>query len=212
MVNMDMVGRLRENRLTVFGSYSSPQLPKALEGLNHRHRFDLTLNNDGVGASDHGPFYYKDIPSVFFFTGTHAEYHSPADDWDLINAGGEAQVLNFIRDLVRWVDSLDEALPFQKVKESAPAGGGRTNMKIKLGITPDFSRQVKGMAIQAVSPGHNADLAGMQAGDILVAVDGREIAGIREYMYRMQDLEAGRKTVFTVLREGQLLNLECILK
>ena len=211
MINMDMIGREHNSSLVVFGSESSPVFEGALNGINHKHGFDLVFNKDGIGPSDHGPFYYKGVPALFFFTGTHKDYHHPNDDWQFINAPGEVKILNYIADFTKYVDGLEEAPVYQKVKSSAPKGAGKQGLKVKFGITPEFASNAKGLEIKAVTPDGSADRAGIQGGDVIVAIDGKEIVGIREYMYRLQAFKPGDVANVTVMRNDEKIEIEVAL-
>ena len=117
MINMDMIGRLSDSTLTVGGVGTSPSFEYILDSLKEKRLFDLTVNKSGFGPSDHAPFYAKDIPVLFFFSGFHNDYHTPNDTWQKINLKGQKHILDFIYDLVFHLSRSPNRPTFQ---ESGP--------------------------------------------------------------------------------------------
>ena len=91
MVNLDMVGRLRDDRLLVYGSATAAEFPGLLDSLNTGARFDLKPSGDGWGRSDQSSFYGVGKPVLHLFTDLHEDYHRTTDDWEKINADGLAE-------------------------------------------------------------------------------------------------------------------------
>jgi len=108
MINMDMVGRLKDSSLTVGGTGTSPMFEPLLDSLQNIHNLNISYSKEGFGPSDHSSFYIKDIPVLFFFTGTHEDYHKPSDDWEKINATGEKIILDLIYDVTKHLGFLDK--------------------------------------------------------------------------------------------------------
>ncbi len=211
MINLDMIGRPEEDKLIIFGSSTSPDFQGALTGINHRYGFDLAFNTDIIGVSDHSSFYDRNIPVLFFFTGTHDDYHRPSDDALRIHAEGEAKIVNYVKDLISWLDSRDRAPEFQRLAPAAapaPPGQGRAAMKVSLGITPDFASTVPGLGIKAVAKDKSAYRAGILSGDLLTEINGRKISGIREYMTCMQEFNPGDSITVTLIRNGRIKHLQ----
>ena len=110
-------------------------------------RFDLTLNEDGYGPSDHSSFYAKQIPVLFFWTGTHDDYHKPSDTADKINYEGEARIVSFVERLVRELDKSDKRPTYTVAKSESQ--GRSTGFRVYLGTIPDYTTEVKGVMNQA---------------------------------------------------------------
>ena len=206
MVNMDMIGRLENKSLTVYGSGTSPSWGTLLAKEDKDSTFTLKLVPDGYGPSDHSQFYGKDIPVLFFFTGTHNDYHKPSDTWDRINYSGEEQVVRYVYSIVEDIDGAPERPTFTKVASSAPSGGGDTrSFRVTLGIVPDYAEGSEGMKIGGIRPGGPAEKAGLHAGDVIVNMGGKKIMNIYDYMGMLGELKPGDKVSVVVVREGKTM-------
>jgi aminopeptidase YwaD len=203
MVNMDMIGRLDNKSLTVYGTGTSPVWNRLLETYNRDSAFVLKLIPDGFGPSDHAQFYGKDIPVLFFFTGTHNDYHKPADTWDKINYAGEEKVVRLAYNIVKDIDA-GERPAFTKAAAATPTGGGDTRgFRVTLGVVPDYTEGAEGMKIGGLRPGGPAEKAGMKSGDIIVKMAGKKIMNIYDYMGMLGELKAGDKIEVVVMRDGK---------
>jgi len=201
MINMDMVGRMDNNRLMIFGVATADNWESILTQANS-DSLDLDLIPDGTGASDHTSFYYKDIPVLHYFTDTHADYHRPSDDSEWINEEGQELML---KHLVRVIEQLDGLNKEELAFTEAP-GEQQRNMTMDgptLGVLPDYGYDGEGFRITGVSDGRAADKAGMKGGDIIINIGGMDIADIYKYMEALNELEAGQQTTVTVLRDGE---------
>ncbi|MCB0841534.1 MAG: M28 family peptidase, partial [Bacteroidetes bacterium] len=162
MINMDMVGRLNEEKkLAINGTGTSPVWKETLEKLTNG-RFDLVLSESGVGPSDHTSFYLKDIPVLHFFTGQHEDYHKPSDDVEKINFEGMEMIGNYIFSIISELDD-DGELAFTKTKEEDQANTPK--FSVTLGVVPDYLFDGQGMRIAGVKEGRTADNAGLLEGD-----------------------------------------------
>lgn len=203
MINMDMVGRLNDSThaLTVGGVGTSPVWGKLLAKPNKNFR--IGIDSAGVGPSDHTSFYLANIPVLFFFTGTHKDYHKPSDDADKINYNGEVAVMHYVYSFVQALDKLPRPA-FTRTKQSTV---GRVNFKVTLGIMPDYSYQEIGVRVDGVSDGRPAMNAGIKGGDIIIQLGDHKIAGMQSYMEALSKFNKGDNTKVTVLRNGQQVEL-----
>ncbi|WP_421773104.1 M28 family peptidase [Gracilimonas sp.] len=206
MINMDMVGRMSNGRLMIFGVATTDNWESILTEAN-TDSLDLDLIPDGTGASDHTSFYYKDIPVLHYFTDTHADYHKPSDDTEWINADGQEQLLGH---LVRVIEQLDEMDKDQLVfTEALGEQQRRVTMKgPTLGVLPDYGYDGEGFRITGVSDGEAADRAGLKDGDIIINIGGMDVADIYKYMEALNQLEAGQQTSVTIIRNGEELTVD----
>lgn len=203
MINMDMVGRLKEgtHALTVGGVGTSPAWGKAINFSDPN--FKIVVDSSGVGPSDHTSFYHKGIPVLFFFTGTHKDYHKPSDDADKINYEGEAQIMRYIYGIVTNMETMPKPA-FTKTKQKTV---GKVRFKVTLGVMPDYSYNDGGLKIDGVSDGRPASVAGIKAGDIVIKLGEHEIRGIQTYMEALGKFEPGDKTKVTVKRGEEELTM-----
>ncbi len=214
MINMDMIGRMRNNRLIVHGIGTSPIWKSVLDSLNQdpAFGFELKLNKEGVGPSDHSTFYQKGMPVLFFFTGLHDDYHRPTDDFDKIAKDDEARIVNYIAAVVRYLDRLPAKPRFTKVETPQRRRTGR-GFRVYLGTIPDYAEtDVEGMKLSGVRKGGPAERAGLQAGDIIIKFGKHEIKNVYDYTYALQDARPGEEVDIVVLRNGQKLTFHLKLE
>jgi hypothetical protein len=211
MINMDMVGRLRENKLAILGGGSAEEWPALAEPLCTQHGLLCTTSGDGYGPSDQTPFYAAGIPILHLFTGTHDDYHRPSDDSDRINATGGATVAALAADLA-FEAGAAEKLTLRVVPEPAPNGDVRS-FGASLGTIPDYTgpgEGKRGVLLAGVRPGGAADKAGLLRGDILIGLLGREIGDINDFMFLLRQAKPGEKAKAIVLRAGKRVEVEVV--
>nr|WP_290832091.1 M20/M25/M40 family metallo-hydrolase [Flavobacterium sp.] len=201
MINMDMIGRLEtaKKELTVGGVGTSPEFSKIVE-KNKPAGFNITLDESGVGPSDHTSFYLKDIPVLFFFTGTHSDYHKPSDDEDKINYYGVNAIVNYVARIANEISN-QEQLPFTKTK--ANAAKTRPKYKVTLGIMPDYTDHGDGLHVDGVTEGRPADVAGIKEGDIITKIGTCDIKEVYAYMECLGKLNVGDVLPVTFKRNGE---------
>jgi len=160
MINMDMIGRLKDSSLIVYGTGTSSGWKDILNKYNN-YGFKLTFNDEGFGPSDHSSFYGMKIPVLFFFTGTHEDYHKPSDDTEKINLAGEKNILDYVYEIAMDIDNTNERPDYLLVEKKQT--GQMFARKVYVGTVPDFASNVDGYKISGVSEGSPAQLAGLQA-------------------------------------------------
>lgn len=202
MLNMDMIGRLNEEKsLTVIGSGTS-SVWKDMLNENNKYEFNLKFSDDGWGGSDHQSFTLKEVPVLFFFSGVHEDYHKPTDDWDKINYDAQKDILHYVYDIIMKINELEERPDFIKVEREAPKGGGGY-AKVYVGTIPEFGWDGDGFKLGGVSKGGPAQKAGLQGGDIMVKFGEKTVANIYDFMYAMNDHKPGDVVKVIVLRDGK---------
>ena len=206
MINMDMIGRMSDKKVTIGGTGTSPSFKSILDELEPYYDINIRRSSEGYGPSDHASFYVNDIPVLFFFTGTHTDYHKPSDDWEQINAEGEKQILEMVHDIIYKIDSIDAQLVFT---ESGPKEGAQTrrSFKVTLGVIPSYGSEAEGLEIDGARPDGPAGKAGLKKGDIIIEIDGKDIKNIYDYMYRLGELKPGENINVKVRRGENILNL-----
>lgn len=208
MVNLDMIGRLKEdNSVMISGTGTSIESEDLLNQLNADSTFSIAMSPEGFGASDHASFYAKDVPVFFFSSGAHDDYHTPFDQADRINLEGAKSIADYTYRLMMNLINRDENLTFQEAGPKQRASGSR-RYKITLGIMPNFtSAENNGLGVDGVRKGGPAEGAGMKKGDLIVAINGLPVSNIYEYMSRLNKLEAGTTVNVDVMRNGEKLVL-----
>lgn len=203
MVNLDMVGRMKEDNSILIAGVGTSLEAEAL--LKELESVDTTLNfgysPDGYGPSDHAAFYAENVPVFFLSTGAHDEYHTPFDDADKINIEGEKKLADYSYELMMELANRPESLTFQENDMTDQRKRGRRGFNVTLGIMPDYAgAESSGLRIDGVRKGGPADKAGLLKGDIIVAIDGKPIKNIYDYMHRLNSLEKGKTASVDVVR------------
>lgn len=222
MLNLDMVGRVRDGLLTVLGTGTAEEWEVILERANAAIAapLDLRFNSDGFGASDHTSFYARGIPVLHFFSNTHPEYHRVEDDWELVNAEGMHRVTELVTAVVREVVPAAGPATLTPVEgagnphgasSSGDAGSMASGFPVRLGTIPDYSRESGGMAITAVREGGPAAEAGIKGGDIIVKFGPHEIDTVYDYMDALNEYDPGDKVEIVVLRGEERLSFKAVL-
>jgi Zn-dependent M28 family amino/carboxypeptidase len=203
MINMDMVGRLKQDStLAVYGVGTSPMFKQVLGA--HNDKFKLIENESGVGPSDYTSFYLADIPVLHFFTGQHEDYHKPSDDSEKLNYAGMEKISEYIFDIITDLND-NGKLAFRKTKNESDS---TPRFKVGLGVIPDYLFDGKGMRIDGVSEGKPAQKAGLQKGDIVIQLGDSIVTDMMSYMRALSVFEKGDKTKAVVDRKGKKVNTE----
>ncbi|MBO0800136.1 MAG: M20/M25/M40 family metallo-hydrolase, partial [Blastocatellia bacterium] len=215
MINMDMIGRLREGKLSVGGIGTATEFRKLVESLNASagegangggSGLTLELSEDGFGPSDHSSFYAKKIPVLFFYTGVHDDYHKPSDTADKINYEGEAKVVGLAEAVVRSLSS-EDGRPSYLLARSGSSGRSMS-FRVYLGTVPNYAESNDGMLLDAVRDDSPAARAGIKGGDKIVKLAGREIKNVYDYTYSLGEMKPGQEYDVEVVRGGQRLSLK----
>ncbi len=207
MINLDMVGRLKDNKLIIYGTGTSTTWLPMLDSLNKIHNFSTAYQPEGFGPSDHSSFYAKNIPVLFFFTGFHEQYHRPADDWELINTEGEEKVVKFVYDISMTIGSIKVKPDYLQTKEQGSVSRN-SGFKVTLGIFPDYSSTVEGLGITGVRSGGVGEKAGLVAGDIIVKLGQYDIKNIYDYTDALSKFKKGEEIEIVVMRGTDKITLK----
>ncbi len=205
MVNMDMVGRLKETKdLQIGGVGTAPGLKELALAYDDTTLLKVTTTEEGSGPSDHSSFYARNIPVLFITTGAHADYHTPSDTWEKINYKGMVNVSDIVYKIGLRLANDTARLKF---REAGPKNSVTRNYRkrgVTLGIMPDFAGTIKhGLRADLVTPGKPAALGGMKKGDIIVSINGKTVNNIEDYMFRLGQLKHGEQITVDVLRNNK---------
>jgi Tol biopolymer transport system component len=205
-LNFDMVGRLRENKLTLQGIGSSPEWRKLIEKRNVAAGFNLTLQEDPYLPTDTSALYPKGVPVLAFFTGGHDDYHRPTDTAETLNYEGTERIARLARGLL--LDLEKAARPaYATVASTSSGGGGRESLRAYIGTIPDYASEVQGVKLSGVRAGGPADKAGLKGGDIIVEFGGAKIVNIYDYTYALDAAKIGQTLKIVVLRGGERISV-----
>ena len=209
MINMDMVGRLNDDKLTIFGSGTAKRWDGLLDALGKEYGFKVTKKPDGFGPSDQSSFYGKKIPVLHFFTGTHSDYHRPGDDWDKINTVGMRRVVDMIERTILNTADTTERPQYVAVESSNDAR--RSGNRPYFGSIPDFGQETPGYPLMGVSPGSPAEKAGMQGGDVIVEIDKKKIGNLSDFDLALRRYKPGDTIAVTIRRDDETMTLDVTL-
>lgn len=198
MINMDMVGRLRDQPLIVNGVGTAEEWDVLVREAAAEAGIPIAPSPDGYGPSDHTSFYARDIPVLHLFTNVHGEYHKPEDDWQLIDFDGIERVAGMVAEIVDEME--DDRLTLIRQAPPAPAAGAAS--RTWLGTVPDFAPVDHGVKLSGVSAGSPAEEAGFRAGDIVVRVGEFEIGDLYALTDALRAHQPGDVVEVTVLRDG----------
>lgn len=214
MINMDMIGRIRDNKIFIGGVGTGSTFVPILEAAQKKADFKIEYSPGGYSASDHTSFVASKIPVLFFFSGLHADYHKPSDTWDKINAASAAQLLNMVADVMLQLASAPQPPQFVVVAGEKPMGGisGGGGYGPYFGSIPDFGEVKDGVRFSDVRPGSPAAKAGLKAGDILVQFGDKPIHNLYDFTDALRRSKVGQTVEVKVLRDGQPLTVSVTLE
>lgn len=211
MINMDMIGRLDNNKLTIGGTGTSSIWVPILDSLNKIYEFTAGYKPEGFGPSDHSSFYSKDLPVLFIFTGLHSDYHRPSDDWDKINYDSEKKVLEFVYSILNTLDNRIEKPDFIKTTTNKEDRQG-PQLRVTLGIIPDYSSTEEGLGVLGVKEGGVAEKSGILKGDVIIKFGGDDVKNIYDYMGALSKCKPGDEVDVVVKRNGENVNVKVEFK
>jgi hypothetical protein len=208
-LNFDMVGRMQNNRLAADGVASSPAWSRMLERANVAAGFDLATNPDPYQPTDSSNFNQAGLPTLFFTTGSHTDYHRPSDTADKIDYDDLDRIVDFAAAVIQSVASVDMAPEFTKV-DPPQTGATLAGVRVTTGTIPDYTTDAKGLMLAGVVGGGPAEKAGLMKGDVIIEIAGQSITNIYDYTFALELLKADTpvKVVFT--RNGERREVQLI--
>ena len=196
MINMDMVGRYdTTHKLTIGGYGTSPLWSEIFTTVSNKNLL-IKFDSSGSGPSDHASFYRANIPVLFFFTGSHSDYHKTTDDWEKINFNGEKDIIHLIYNIIQTADAKGK-FEFLKTREQQ---AGKATFKVSLGVIPDYGYTGTGLRIEGATPGKIGEKIGLQAGDILLQLGDYKFVDINSYMEVLSKFKKGDATKLHIKR------------
>jgi len=214
MINMDMIGRLSSRPLNVMGTGTSPEFPGWIAEANKAVGLNLALSNGGHEGSDHISFDGKHVPTLFFFSGLHSDYHRPSDTADKIDAKGAIQTLSLVAATAELIAGAPAKLLYTEVKDDRPqtAGGGGNAYSTYFGSVPDFRDDLNGVLFADVRADSPAAKAGLKAGDLMVEFGGEPIKNLYDFTDALGSKKPGDVVAVVVKRNGQSIKVNVTLE
>lgn len=243
MINMDMIGRLKDGKLTIGGIGTASEWKSSIEYRNLQQNdftnsaslniplpkipmesqansvtaasmvktplFNLQLNEDGFGPSDHSSFYGRQIPVLFFFTGTHTDYHKPSDTAEKINYEGLLKITNFVAEIIKSIDQ-NATRPTYAVAKNSGMMGARIGFNVSLGTIPSYAESSDGLVLDGVRESSPASKAGLKAGDKIVKLAGKDVRNISDYTFVLGEMKANVEYEIEIVRGKERLNLKIV--
>ncbi|MBL6713552.1 MAG: M28 family peptidase [Pirellulales bacterium] len=209
MVNLDMVGRLADEKLIVHGTGTGSTMDALVDRLLTGRGFDVTKEPGGFGPSDHASFYAKKIPVLHLFTGSHEDYHRPTDTAEKINYEGMDRIAAFVTDVVGELAATEEPPVYVQVASTQFAGGGGD--RPYFGSIPDFGTNDEGYAISGVSKDSPAARGGLKGGDLIIRLGESAVKGLEDFDNALRKHRGGDTVPVVVRRDGQEVSLKVIL-
>jgi len=219
MINMDMIGRIKDGRVFVGGTGTGANFADLLKQLPQPEGFQFDLSETaGYGSSDHTSFTTKQVPVLFFFSGLHGDYHKPSDTWEKINSKSAVQLLGYIGGALQNLANGHPRPQYVRVLPpqsshgtgTAPSGGG-VGYGPSFGSIPDFAEPPTGVRFADVREGTPAAKAGLKAGDIMVSFDGKKVQNLMDFTVLLRQKKAGDEVEVKVLRGGETLTVQVLL-
>ena len=208
-INFDMVGRMRDNKLTVQALGSSPIWPDLVNDVNVAYGFELQPVDDPYLPTDAMSLNLAEVPTLALFTGSHEDYHRPSDDAETVNYPDLERVAGYGAEVARRLVNDASTPQFVRVERAAQQGG-QAGMRIFTGTIPDYSSEVEGLLLSGVMGGGPAEKAGLQEGDIIVGLAGQSVANIYDYMFALDLLKVAEPASVVFVRDGEQQEAELV--
>jgi hypothetical protein len=210
MLNMDMVGRLADDKLIVYGTGTAAEFDALATEAAARQGFEITKHEGGFGPSDHASFYAQKIPVLHLFTGNHNDYHRPSDDFEKLNIQGMRRVVDYLVDVATHIDQSGSRPSYREIKKIEHIGDGGD--RPYFGSIPDYSTEkVEGLKIMGVVENGPAAKGGLQGGDIIIGLGESRIGGIEDFDSALRKFKPGDKARVKVRRGEKTVELEVTL-
>ena len=211
MVNLDMVGRLRDDRVMLGGTGTAEEFDAILPTHVEPSGLTVVASRGGTGPSDHASFFNGGVPVLFFFTGLHDDYHRPEDEGWTVDPEGGLRIIDLAQDVIEDIATRDNQLTFMNTQDGGPVR--RTGAKVRLGIMPAYGAELEtGVLAESVTSGTSAAEGGIKAGDILLTWNDTELAGGRDLMAALRKHKAGDTVKIKVKRGSAILPLSVTLQ
>ncbi|MEX2214717.1 MAG: M28 family peptidase [Phycisphaeraceae bacterium] len=213
MINLDMVGRMQENKLFAMGVGSGDKLEGVLKEAVKNMNLKLDMSANAAGGSDHQSFHAKNIPAIHFFTGVHRDYHKPSDTADKVNFEGGVKTVDLCTRIGAALWTSKEPIKYVQVRMAHAGAGGPRGSGAFLGIVPNYASidAEDGCAIDGTSDGSPAAAAGLKADDVITAWDKTPVKNLRDLTAVLGASKPGQEIKLKIKRDGKEMELKVTL-
>lgn len=212
MLNFDMVGRMKENNLSLLGTGSSNFFTHIIDSISVIDSIKISKMQEGFSPSDNSSFYAESIPVLMFFSGLHSDYHSPADDYEKINFEGMNKIMNFAQKIIYTIGNANDKPDFNRSASNENKDMKMSYGGVWFGIVPDFGEDPNGLKISGASENSPAQKAGLQNGDVIIEFGGKKVKNLYDLTYCLKESKPGDKVLVKYLRGGKEKQVEVELK
>ncbi|MFA6571089.1 MAG: M28 family peptidase, partial [Bacteroidota bacterium] len=212
MLNMDMIGRMRDNKLNILGTGTSSKFALIADSLAKVDSLSLLQVTEAFAPSDQSSFYSVNIPSVMLFSGVHGDYHKPTDTWDKINFPGIIKIVDYCEQFIRTIGDAPlkpDLIKLAKADTTQKTGHG--GYGAWFGIVPNFESNPDGFKISGVTAGSPAQTVGLQTGDIITKFGEKVVKSLYDLTFALKEKRPGEVVKVTYLRKGKEYTVDCKL-
>jgi hypothetical protein len=205
MINMDMIGRIKDGRIFVGGVGTGDSLKATLDAAKAGSKLNFDLSEQGgYGSSDHFSFTTKQVPVLFFFSGLHSDYHKPSDTWEKIDSRSAVEMLQVVAGVTERLSDAPAKPVYIKTKAPQPtATASASSGGAWFGSIPDMGETKGGFRLSDVTKGSPADEAGLKGGDLITEFDGKPITNLYDFTYALRSKKPGDEVLVKYQRAGQ---------
>jgi hypothetical protein len=207
VINLDTVGRLRDQKLSVLGTGTASEWQHIFRGAGFVTGVESRNLPESLQASDQASFVAKGVPAVQIFTGAHADYHRPGDTADAVDGAGLVKVATFVKEGVQYLaereQPLTNTIPKGGTPPPAAPGGQGQGRRVSFGTVPDFGFAGPGVRVSGVVASSPAEKAGLREGDIILKLDGKDVANLAGFSDVLKTLQPGQTVAVALKRDGQ---------
>jgi hypothetical protein len=212
MLNMDMIGAMQNDTLTVYGTGSADEFSELLEPLFEASGLTVEAKKTSSGRSDEASFQRRAVPGLHFFSGLHDRYHTPRDRPDLLNYDGAIKIVNLVEDVALELAARTEPLTYHE-RSATQSSARRSEIKVRFGIAPGgYGAEEGGVSVGQVFPGTTAAQAGLEKGDLIIRWGGEDVPDVGRWMELLKEHEPGDAVDIVILRDGEESEIGVVLQ
>jgi len=214
VINMDTVGRLGEQPVSILATESATEWPHVFRGVGFTTGIAVQSVPGASESSDQQSFINVGIPGVQIFTGAHLDYHRPGDTADKVDTDGMVRVATVVKEAATYLSERPEPLTATGVgistatAEQTEASASGNRRRVSFGTVPDFAYQGQGIRVDSVVPDSPAAKAGIQKGDVITAIDGKPVTDLGGFSALLKEYAPGDRVTAQGQRDGSPFSMD----